>query len=346
MANGLTDPSTLDIDPAGTNLLLPPLTPVIPQQAQPPARLVPSPQVAAATPPEATSVAPTTVRVGTGLAPPGPAAPRGAPAWLYDAILRNESDGDPTRMEVGAAGERGPMQITKGDADMYGADWERLGRDAPYGMQVGRHIVDDLWQKSGGDWRATMVGYNAGLGSMHSYQRGSQIHLAPLYMRNVYGGQVPPGAPGGPAHDYPQYASRGGFTDVPAGGAGGASGASGAGGAAGQGGPETWNLPATAQTQAGALPLQSVQLAMLGQMIAGTRFIPVTYDPFEQQKRIAQVGAEMHLPEPAGVGLGPRGMAVAPAERGYPSMYHYWWPQPVAQPQAWLQMVREATQGR
>ena len=111
----------------------------------------------------------------------------GAPQSLKDQILGLESEGDPTRMQVGAAGELGPMQIAPATARGYGFDVQRLASDPRYGRAAGERIVDDLWRKSGGDPRAVLVGYNAGEGAMRAYQRAGDdpraARLAPAYQQ-------------------------------------------------------------------------------------------------------------------------------------------------------------------
>lgn len=114
-----------------------------------------------------------------------PSSPAGAPPELKRQILSLEGNRD---FAVGKAGELGPGQILPTTGRQYGYAPDQLV--GPSGRQASGTIVDDLYRRSGGDWRATEVGYNRGPGAMEKFQRAGDSldavpNLAPAYKNAV-----------------------------------------------------------------------------------------------------------------------------------------------------------------
>ena len=129
-----------------------------------------------------------------------------APAPLKQQVLGLEGNRD----VIGRAGEIGPGQILPSTGAQYGYSPNQLLGDS--GRQASGRIVDDLYQRSGQDAAATLVGYNRGPGAMARFQAAGdnlgalKTPLAPAYQQAVLadlspearqqGGQVAIGAAG------------------------------------------------------------------------------------------------------------------------------------------------------
>jgi len=83
---------------------------------------------------------------------------------LVRAIYGQES-GAGKNPSTSSAGARGGMQIMPATFQQYALPDERIDNPAD-NMRVGRRILADLWQRSGGDPARTAVGYFSGPGNM------------------------------------------------------------------------------------------------------------------------------------------------------------------------------------
>ena len=86
------------------------------------------------------------------------------------------------RGAVGASGELGPGQVMPSTGRQYGFSPDQLMNS----REPGTAIYGDLYNRSGGDTRAALVGYNRGPGAMQKYQAaGDDLsavpNLAPAY---------------------------------------------------------------------------------------------------------------------------------------------------------------------
>jgi hypothetical protein len=111
------------------------------------------------------------------------------PAGLFaSTILPIESGGRMDPAMTGAEGEIGPAQIKPATFQQYAQSGESI-YNLQDNIRVGQRIADDLWQKSGGDPAAVLVGYNAGEGAMRTFQRAGDdprsVRLAPQYQEAV-----------------------------------------------------------------------------------------------------------------------------------------------------------------
>jgi hypothetical protein len=113
----------------------------------------------------------------------------GTPAGLFaNTILPIESGGRMDPAMTGGEGEIGPAQIKPATFQQYAQSGESI-YNLQDNLRVGQRIADDLWQKSGGDPAAVLVGYNAGEGAMRTFQRAGDdprsVRLAPQYQEAV-----------------------------------------------------------------------------------------------------------------------------------------------------------------
>lgn len=125
------------------------------------------------------------------LLPQGPQAGNAvAPPQLHQQVLGLEGNQD---YAIGKAGELGPGQIKPATGAEYGFKPAQLFGQS--GRQASGRIVDDLYQQSGGDAAATLVGYNAGPGAMRKFQasgdRPDSVKLAPAYQSAVLADLTP-----------------------------------------------------------------------------------------------------------------------------------------------------------
>ena len=106
-------------------------------------------------------------------------------ADLQKQVLSLEGNRD----VIGRAGEIGPGQIMPATGAQYGYSPSQLMGDS--GRQASGRIVSDLYQRSGQDPAATLVGYNRGPGAMARFQAAGdnpsvlKSPLAPAYQKAV-----------------------------------------------------------------------------------------------------------------------------------------------------------------
>ncbi len=83
----------------------------------------------------------------------------GVPVPWIQAVIQTESNWNPDA--TGAAGERGLMQISPATAAAYGWDFATM-YDPAANIDAGAHLLGDLRQSYGDDFRRVYSAYNSG----------------------------------------------------------------------------------------------------------------------------------------------------------------------------------------
>jgi hypothetical protein len=125
-----------------------------------------------------------------GTPPPPQGLPQqtgGAAGLFHGTIVPIESGGN-MNIAPGSYGEIGPAQMLPDTFRQYAQPGEDIYNPQD-NLRVGQRYADDLWQKSGGDAAATLVGYNRGEGAMRRFQAAGDdpqsVKLAPAYQQAV-----------------------------------------------------------------------------------------------------------------------------------------------------------------